>query len=287
MAISDLSLFNSMAFALDTTTANIQSIQQSLASGKRVVQPSDNLVNYGQAQLLSARDSAVTNDINTGTQVQGLLTSADNALSNVGNWVNSASSIATQGADGTMSTAQMSTLATQVQSILTQVTGAANTEYAGAYMFGGSQTNAAPTTPAPTTSAIRSPTSPPLATAPRFKRTFDGSRSSAMRPPASSARSRRFRTRFRPAITPRSRRRFRRFRLRFRVSRPPEETSASMKARCRLSSPTPTPKAPRCRLRSRASPTSMLPPPLSINNKRCCRNRRWSRWHRASAKFRW
>ena len=144
MAISDLSLFNSMAIALDTTTANIQGIQQSLASGKRVVQPSDDLVNYGQAHLLSARNSAVANDINTGTQVQGLLTSADNALSNVGNWVNAASSIATQGADGTMSTAQMSTLATQVQSILTQVTGAANTEYAGAYIFGGSQTNAPP-----------------------------------------------------------------------------------------------------------------------------------------------
>jgi flagellar hook-associated protein 3 FlgL len=147
MAISDLSLFNSMAIALDTTTANIQGIQQSLASGKRVVQPSDDLVNYGQAHLLSARNSAVANDINTGTQVQGLLTTADNALSNVGNWVNAASSIATQGADGTMGTAQMSTLATQVQSILSQVTGAANTEYAGAYIFGGSQTNAAPYDP--------------------------------------------------------------------------------------------------------------------------------------------
>jgi flagellar hook-associated protein 3 FlgL len=147
MAISDLSLFNSMAIALDTTTANIQGIQQSLASGKRVVQPSDDLVNYGQAHLLSARNSAVANDINTGTQVQGLLTTADNALSNVGNWVNSASSIATQGADGTMSTAQMSTLATQVQSILSQVTGAANSEYAGAYIFGGSQTGAAPYDP--------------------------------------------------------------------------------------------------------------------------------------------
>ncbi len=144
MAISDLSLFNSMATALDTTTANIQNIQQSLASGKRVVQPSDDLVDYGDAELLTAQNSAVTNDISTGTQVQGLLTTADNALSNVGNWVNAASSIATQGADGTTSAAQMSTLATQVQSILTQVTGAANTEYADAYIFAGSQTGAPP-----------------------------------------------------------------------------------------------------------------------------------------------
>jgi flagellar hook-associated protein 3 FlgL len=147
MAISDLSLFNSMAFALDTTTAHIQSIQQAIASGKQVVQPSDNLVNYGQAQLLGARASAVTNDINTGQQVQGLLTTADNSLSNVGNWLNSAISIATEGADGSVSTNQMSMLGGQVQSILQQVTGQANTQYAGAYLFSGSQTNTAPYDP--------------------------------------------------------------------------------------------------------------------------------------------
>src|ERR1019366_6038956 len=147
MAISDLSLFNSMAFALDTTTAHIQSIQQAIASGKQVVQPSDNLVNYGQAQLLGARASAVTNDISTGQQVQGLLTTADNSLSNVGNGLNSAISIATQGADGSVSTNQMSMLGGQVQSILQQVTGQANTQYAGAYLFSGSRTNTAPYDP--------------------------------------------------------------------------------------------------------------------------------------------
>ncbi len=144
MAISDLSLFNSMASALDTATSRIQGVQQSLASGKRVIVPSDDIVNYGQAQLLSSRLSAVATDINTGQQVQGLLNTADNALSNVGNWLNSAISIATQGADGSLSAAEMTTLAGQVQSILDQVIGSANTKYAGAYMFSGSQTNTAP-----------------------------------------------------------------------------------------------------------------------------------------------
>lgn len=144
MAISDLSLFSSMAFALDNTTSHIQDIQQSLASGTRVNVPSDDLVNYGQAQLLRARASAVKNDINTGQQVQGLLTSADNALASVGNWLNSALSIATQGADASTNTAQMTTLGNQVQSMLDQALGEANTEYAGVYMFGGSQTGNPP-----------------------------------------------------------------------------------------------------------------------------------------------
>jgi flagellar hook-associated protein 3 FlgL len=136
-----------MTYALDQTTSNIQTIEQQLSTGKQVVEPSDNLVNYGQAQLLSARSSAVSNDINTATQVQGSLTTADNALSSVSNWLDSAISIATQGADGSISTSQMATLGGQVQSILQQVTGAANTQYARAYLFGGSQTGNAPYDP--------------------------------------------------------------------------------------------------------------------------------------------
>jgi len=144
MPISDLSLFNSMAYALDQTTGHIQDIQQSLATGKQVIEPSDNLVNYGQAQLLGARASAVANDINTGQQVQGVLTTADNALAEVGNWLNSAMAVATEAADGSVSTAQMTTLAGQVQSMLQQVIGAGDTEYSGSYMFGGSQTATPP-----------------------------------------------------------------------------------------------------------------------------------------------
>jgi flagellar hook-associated protein 3 FlgL len=175
MPISDLSMFNSMAAALDNTTANIQTIQQSLASGKQVNEPSDNPVNYGQAQLLSARNSAVTNDINTGTQVQGLLSTADTALANVGNWVNSATSIATQGADGTMSTAQMATLAGQVQSILQQVTGAANTEYAGAYLFSGNQTNTAPYDPSGNYAGDSGTNFATFSDGTQIQTTFDGS----------------------------------------------------------------------------------------------------------------
>jgi flagellar hook-associated protein 3 FlgL len=180
--ISDLSLFSSMTFALDNTTAGLQTVEQELATGKQVVEPSDNLVNYGQAQLLSARSSAVTNDINTGTQVQGLLTTADNALANAGNWANSAISIATQGADGTVSTAEMATLGTQVQSILQQVIGEGNAGYAGAQLFGGVRPRPHHTTRPATTPAIPAPTSRLSAMVPRFKPPSMGVRFSAMPP---------------------------------------------------------------------------------------------------------
>ncbi len=174
MAISDLSLFNSMTYALDQTTANLQSIQQSVATGKQVLLPSDNLVNYGEAQLLGARASAVNNDINTGQQVQGLLTSADNALSSVGNWTNSAISIATQGADGSVSTSQMATLGAQVQSILQEVIGQANTNYAGAQLFAGSQTNTTPYDPSGNYSGDSGTNFATFSDGTKIQTTFDG-----------------------------------------------------------------------------------------------------------------
>jgi flagellar hook-associated protein 3 FlgL len=175
MAISDLSLFNSMTYALDQTTSNLQNIQQELASGKQVVQPSDNLVNYGEAQLLSAQASAVNNDINTGQQVQGTLTTADNAMSEVGNWLNSAISIATQGADGSVSAAQMTTLAGQVQSILQQVISAGNAQYDGQYMFGGSQTAVPPYDATGNYAGDSSPNFATFSDGTQIQNTFDGS----------------------------------------------------------------------------------------------------------------
>jgi flagellar hook-associated protein 3 FlgL len=147
MAVPDLTLFNSLAFALDGTTSNLQEVQQQLASGKRVNQPSDDPNAYAAAQLLNAQASAVSNDILLAQQVQAQLSTADSALSNVTNSINSAISIATQGADGSVNTSTMATLGTQVQSILRQVIGAANSQYGGSHLFAGNQVQAAPYDP--------------------------------------------------------------------------------------------------------------------------------------------
>src|SRR5579862_1936162 len=97
MAVSDLSLFTSTAYALDNVTSNLQQIEQQVASGKSVNQPSDDPTAYASADVLSAQASALSNDNLLGQQVQSQLSTADNALSNVANSIDSAISIATQG----------------------------------------------------------------------------------------------------------------------------------------------------------------------------------------------
>jgi len=144
MAVPDISLFNTLAFGLDGTTSSLQQVEQNIATGKQVNQPSDNPLAYASSQVLGAQESAVSNDILLAQQVQAQLSTASNALSSVTNSINSALSIATQGSDASINTTEMATLGTQVQSILQQVLGAANSQYGGSHLFAGNQVQSAP-----------------------------------------------------------------------------------------------------------------------------------------------
>ena len=69
---------------------------------------------------------------------------ADGALAQVSAAITSAIASATQGADGTVNASQMATIAQTVQGQLAELIQSANTNYAGVYLFGGNQTQAAP-----------------------------------------------------------------------------------------------------------------------------------------------
>lgn len=147
MIVPDLTLFDSLAFSLDQTTSKIQLTEQQLATGKRVIQPSDDPVAYSEAQLFNQQQSAVSNDLLLVQQTQGRLATADNALANVALSINSALVSATQGADGSADPAQMKTIGGQVQGILDQVIATADLQYAGSHVFAGNQVLTTPFNP--------------------------------------------------------------------------------------------------------------------------------------------
>lgn len=174
MSIPDISLFSQLASSLDTTTSNIQTVEQQLGTGKRVIEPSDDPVAYAGAELLNMQNSAVSNDLSLAQQTQGRLTTIDNTLSSVTNAINAAMTTATQGADGSISAAQMGTLATQAQGILTQVIGAANTQYEGAYVFAGNQVLAPPYSAGGVYSGDNTTNSVTFSDGTKVQTTFDG-----------------------------------------------------------------------------------------------------------------
>ena len=137
MTVADATLYSSLASALDTTTSQIQLTEQQMATGKSVNHPSDDPTAYAQTELLEQQQSAITNDVALATQAQSQLTTINGALSQASDILNSAIQNATQGADGTINATQMSALGEAVTGLLTQLVGIGNTQYAGAYVFGG------------------------------------------------------------------------------------------------------------------------------------------------------
>jgi flagellar hook-associated protein 3 FlgL len=133
--------------------ADIQSSQsalntalQEVSTGKSVSEPSDNPT----ASAEMVQNSIETANVDQYTQnVNSLLStvqSASSALSSVASSLTQAVSIGTEGANGTNSSSDLQSLATQVEGILSDVVSDANTSVNGTYLFAGTATGTAPYT---------------------------------------------------------------------------------------------------------------------------------------------
>jgi len=174
MKVSDLVLFNSLTDSISATATKLNLAQQQLATGKRVVEPSDDPAAFAQADLLQASESATSNDGTLAGLVQNSLNVADNALAQASTAVTSAIASATQGADGTVNASQMASIAQTVQGQLAELIQSANTNYAGVYLFGGNQTQAAPFSAAGAYAGNAGTNSAAFSSGASIQTTFDG-----------------------------------------------------------------------------------------------------------------
>ncbi len=121
-----------------------------LATGKSVNVPSDNPAAAAADVENQAEQSQNDQYQQNTSNLEGLFQTADSTLSSVTSALNQAISLGTQGANGTLSTAQQQALGQQVQNIQSQMVQLANTSYEGNYLFGGTETQSAPFTLDPT-----------------------------------------------------------------------------------------------------------------------------------------
>ncbi|HEY8297024.1 MAG TPA: flagellar hook-associated protein FlgL, partial [Candidatus Baltobacteraceae bacterium] len=137
MRIASSTIYNDQTASIDNLVAQQQQYGATLSSGKQVNVPSDNPTAI--AQDLSVR-SAIAQENQTSTNVQSIsaeLTTVDSALSSLSNVMQKARSLAVEGASGTLSTSQQQAIASQVDGLLQEAIGLANTQYAGKYVFAG------------------------------------------------------------------------------------------------------------------------------------------------------
>ena len=128
----DPNLSSILNTGIQGTEQALNTAVQQLASGQRVNVPSDDPA-AAAANLQSLAESAnVDRFTKNGEAVLSQAQMSDSALSDVVNELNQAITLGAQGADGSMTSENRAAIATQVQSILSEVVSQANTTYSGA-----------------------------------------------------------------------------------------------------------------------------------------------------------
>jgi flagellar hook-associated protein 3 FlgL len=125
-------------------TAQIVNLQEQAATGLRIVQASDDpaatqMVMAGQTEQ-SQLDAYLSNISST----QSTLNTSVSALQQADNILTQAKGIALEASSSTNDTASFSALADQVDQLINQMLGVANTQQNGAYIYGGTATRTTP-----------------------------------------------------------------------------------------------------------------------------------------------
>lgn len=156
MRIATSTIFNDQTYSIDSAETAYQLYGQELSTGKSLNEPSDNPTII--AQDLSVRnDSAVTGQVSQNlTDLQNMLSTTDSTLSSLTGVLQSARNLAIEGAQDNITPSQRSQIGQQVNQLLEETIGLANTQYDGKYVFAGSEVP-------PGTSLVQAVGNPPTA----------------------------------------------------------------------------------------------------------------------------
>jgi flagellin len=106
---------------LNNTQNSLQSVLQQLSSGSRINSGADDAAGLSISDGLGANQAALTQSAQNAQNGVGLLQTADGALSQVTSLLDRAVTLATEAANGGLTTAQSTAADTEFQSILTEI----------------------------------------------------------------------------------------------------------------------------------------------------------------------
>jgi flagellin len=106
---------------LNKTQGSLQTVLQQLSSGSRINSGADDAAGLSVADGLHANEAALRQSAQNAQNGVGLLQTADGALSQVTNLLTRAVTLATEAANGGLTTAQATAADTEFQSIVTEI----------------------------------------------------------------------------------------------------------------------------------------------------------------------
>ena len=129
---------------IESSLQTLSTVQSQISSGKKLQTFSDDAA--GASQSLALRSALGDNAQyqRNATSATAFLTATQGALATATSVVQSARQIAVAGANSTQTPDSLAALGDQVDGIVQQLTQAANTQSEGRYIFGGTNTTAAP-----------------------------------------------------------------------------------------------------------------------------------------------
>ncbi|HEY4348147.1 MAG TPA: flagellar hook-associated protein FlgL [Gaiellaceae bacterium] len=144
--ITNSMLTTNLLADLQGITTRLAHTQAQLSSGKRIQQPSDDP--FGTSQALSFRADLAANAQYQTNVSDGAswLDATDTALGDISSLVLRARDLTVQGANGSTGAAGNQSIAAEIDQIIDSIKTAANSQYAGQYIFSGTKTTTAPYT---------------------------------------------------------------------------------------------------------------------------------------------
>ncbi len=144
MRISDRQIVATREYQINSAYENLARAENVVSTDRNVNSPADDPYGTSIALRLQASEDQNTQFSSTASDTLAWLQSTTSALEGVNSALTQARALAVQGGDGTLTTDEMQTLATQVGQLVQEGIQSANTDYAGRYVLSGFQTSTVP-----------------------------------------------------------------------------------------------------------------------------------------------
>jgi flagellar hook-associated protein 3 FlgL len=142
MRISDGQRANQSILALQASLARMDTAQQQITSGRRILRPSDDPTDAASATLLRAAESDIDRYSSAIGDAQMWLGTQDNALQTASTLLTRVKTLTVQASSGAVDANSRAALATEIRGIRDQLGALANTQLMGRSVFGSFATQA-------------------------------------------------------------------------------------------------------------------------------------------------
>ncbi len=144
MRVTFRSLNRNMQHVINSRYEDLSRLQEQLATGKRLLRPSDDPVDVANDLKLRAKGAQLAQYKRNIEDGLGFMTVTDSAMNSMNDLLHRLRELAVQGATDTVGESERAFIGREVEQLLRQVVSLLNTRHKGEYVFSGTHTTIAP-----------------------------------------------------------------------------------------------------------------------------------------------